>query len=451
MTALRAIPRPVHFLLRQRWLVLLLLSPFLLFPSPSTAWTLLVVPVWALLAWFAGEPLWMPNPFNPALLVLSIMVLVSLGATNNLAHSLPKLAGVVLGLGVFDCFTRYGVSPRGWLMCLGVFLLTGLGIAVVGLLGTHWSLKFDWLASLTYRFEPRITGLPGAEQGISPNELAGALLWVIPTFCAVSWVSLTQPKRSASASRRWLAPAQVLVCEATVLIVLVFLLCQSRGAYLGLVVALILAGLWQLRHRWLWLASALFAIGVIGATLVWRDTNDQLFHEQVSALVAPDAVTSKSLSGRDKVWARALVGIAQYPLTGMGMNTFRYRFNELAPLETPMYVDRDIAHAHNEFLQAALDLGLPGLGAFIGLYVIAFRQLHKTARRAAETRAPTFFLGDPRIVQALVLGLGIGLGAHLMYGLTDAVTLGAKPGVLFWMLLGLIAGLAHHTRPHTPD
>jgi hypothetical protein len=29
----------------------------------------------------------------------------------------------------------------------------------------------------------------------------------------------------------------------------------------------------------------------------------------------------------------------------------------------------------------------------------------------------------------------------MLYGLTDAVALGAKPGLLFWMLLGLIAGL----------
>ena len=41
----------------------------------------------------------------------------------------------------------------------------------------------------------------------------------------------------------------------------------------------------------------------------------------------------------------------------------------------------------------------------------------------------------------MVLGLGGGLLAHAIYGLTDAVALGAKPGILFWMLLGLVAGL----------
>ncbi len=49
--------------------------------------------------------------------------------------------------------------------------------------------------------------------------------------------------------------------------------------------------------------------------------------------------------------------------------------------------------------------------------------------------------GHSSLTRSLTLGLGGGLLAHLLYGLTDAVALGAKPGVLLWMLLGLIAGL----------
>ena len=45
-----------------------------------------------------------------------------------------------------------------------------------------------------------------------------------------------------------------------------------------------------------------------------------------------------------------------------------------------------------------------------------------------------------------VLGLGGGLLAHMLYGLTDAVALGAKPGFMFWMLLGLITGLYSQIR-----
>jgi hypothetical protein len=70
---------------------------------------------------------------------------------------------------------------------------------------------------------------------------------------------------------------------------------------------------------------------------------------------------------------------------------------------------------------------VPGLLAFIGLYLGAAVQLARRWRAAANTAG-----------RWLVLGLAGGLLAHLLYGMTDAVALGAKPGVLFWVLLGLI-------------
>jgi len=98
--------------------------------------------------------------------------------------------------------------------------------------------------------------------------------------------------------------------------------------------------------------------------------------------------------------------------------------------------DVDFGHAHNEFLQAGLDLGIPGLIAFIALYIGAFWMLANVWKRSPNPQLATF-----KMQRATILGLGGGLAAHLLYGLTDAVALGAKPGVLFWMLLGLIAGL----------
>ena len=44
-------------------------------------------------------------------------------------------------------------------------------------------------------------------------------------------------------------------------------------------------------------------------------------------------------------------------------------------------------------------------------------------------------------VWLLALGLGSGLLAHFLFGLTDATALGGRPGVIFWLLLGLIASL----------
>jgi len=41
----------------------------------------------------------------------------------------------------------------------------------------------------------------------------------------------------------------------------------------------------------------------------------------------------------------------------------------------------------------------------------------------------------------LVLGLGAGMLAHQIFGLTDAFLLGTKPGVVMWMIMGLVTGL----------
>jgi len=42
------------------------------------------------------------------------------------------------------------------------------------------------------------------------------------------------------------------------------------------------------------------------------------------------------------------------------------------------------------------------------------------------------------------------LFAHIVYSMTDAVALGAKPGFLFWMLLALIVGLFYQVRASPP-
>ena len=142
-----------------------------------------------------------------------------------------------------------------------------------------------------------------------------------------------------------------------------------------------------------------------------------------------------TLEGRVEIWSRAIYGLQDFPFTGMGMNTFREVVHVLYPLFL-IAPDVDIGHAHNEFLQAGLDLGIPGLIAFIALYIGAFWMLADIWKRTRNSQPLT-----PNLQRSTVLGLGGGLSAHLLYGLTDAVALGAKPGVLFWMLLGLIAGL----------
>jgi len=40
-----------------------------------------------------------------------------------------------------------------------------------------------------------------------------------------------------------------------------------------------------------------------------------------------------------------------------------------------------------------------------------------------------------------VFGLGWGQVAHLIFGIGDSVPLGSRPGILFWVSVGMIAAI----------
>ena len=442
------LPQIAKFLHRRRWLLLLLAVPYLLFPSSITSPILLIVPGLCITAWLAGDDLFPPTPLNVTLLLLYLMVLVSTVVTFDMTVSLPKIAGMVLGMGIFYVFVSYGQRARGFGMCLVAFYTAGLGVALLGLLGTNWSIKYSFLEHFTHQFAPLITGLPGAESGISPNELAGALLWVIPPFVALSIIASVQQKNPLTASWRWLAPIGLLFAEVTLFVVVVFLISQSRSSYLALVISGIVSIPVLLPRRWQWLSVVGLCVFAILSWAIYAQYGvEQLLGEVVGNYSGPNLEQSlETLGGRTPIWTKAALGIQRFPLTGMGMNTFRYLVNTLDPLN-PIYVGRDIAHAHNEFLQVALDLGIPGLIAFLVLYFKAFAMLREVWKRASEVPSEqiTGLRGSVQLAPAstrlLVVGLGAGLFAHILYGLTDVVALGAKPGMLFWMILGIVVSL----------
>lgn len=433
------------FIANWNWLILVVAAPFLLFPSPERAWVMAVVPVVWLLAWAAsGEPL-PRTPLNLTLLLLFIMVLVSLHATYDVAVSLPKVSGMVLGLGAFAAVAYQGRRPAGWWGGLVVFLVVGLGVAVVGFLGTRWGAKIDGLAPLTAVLQPQIVGLPGAKAGINANEVAGALLWVLPVSLCLAVLSLTRIRAAWRALGLGTLPLLAVLWVAAAALTAVLVLTQSRSAYAGLAIALLVLIGVSLRRTGRLVYAILLSLVLV--PLLWFAVQvgpgnlwNQWFGDTAGSL---DVVAK--LSGREVIWHSALQGIHDFALTGMGMNTFRGLVHVLYPL--PGRFTSDIAHAHNEFLQAGLDLGVPGMIAFIALYIGAFAMLFDIWKRSSRT--PVDVPGARRraspavgpVARALALGMGGGLLAHAIYGLTDAVALGAKPGILFWMLLGLICGL----------
>jgi putative inorganic carbon (HCO3(-)) transporter len=294
--------------------------------------------------------------------------------------------------------------------------------------------------------------------------VAGALLWVIPSLLTFSWLLLTRAKGVRGLFGRGKAIVlTALIVGATLWTITILILTQSRGGYVALAVTLPALIMIALPPRWRWYSLAILALLVITlGTLVASQWEAVLAWIMGSNLAADPELSLNSLDGRLEIWSRAIYGIQDFPFTGMGMGAFRRVVQVLYPLFL-VGPDSDIGHAHNEFLQAALDLGILGLIAFIALYIVAFWMLIQTWQSArfnaqsapSEQRAAgplttpsEWFSGmgaspfaDARLVQLTVLGFGGGLLAHMLWGLTDAMALGARPAFLFWIILGLISGL----------
>ena len=411
------------------FVLLAVAAPCLLFPGEWRTLALLILPLIWVGNWRVSGHFVRRSPYDLVIVVLLAMVLVSLYATYSIPFSLPKITGVLLGVSMMYSLIAFAVTSRrltwavlGWLAITAAFVMFAL-------VGTAWSVKIPALQRVTALLPAQLRGLPGAVEGFHPAEVAGTLTWIIflPMSVAIGFWSRTRPSR-----QKWLV---ALLLALTAVMGGVLVLTTSRSAWIGVAVGtgvlVFLAGRWGRVVVSAGLVIAVVVIVVIGP--------DKFAHEMMSSPQAGSAsVFTPNLESRVEIWSRALYGIQDFPFTGMGMGTFRQVVHVLYPLflTSP---NVDLGHAHNEFLQAALDLGIPGLIAFAALQGMALVLAYKTFRSGA--------LAWMRWTAAGALA---GLVAHGVYGLTDAVALGAKPGVLFWMLLGLIAALFEQARSSQP-
>ena len=432
---------------RWLWLPTVLTVPLLLFVKPGTSWMLALLPLSLLLQAEklqndqfelrqGGKRSVLPvTALNPAMLLLAIMLLVSLWTTPDLSLSLSKIAGLLLGFLLFFTLLSYTPTRTAWIVAFFGFIAAGEVSTLLGLLGTQWfTSKLSALNILTDQLPQLVQGLPGAETGIHPNILAGAILWVLPVavFSAVTFALYPEwfLLRPTAHRRGWIVPTGFLILGGIILqMAIVLVLAQSRSAYLAAVLTAIWVFLVLLPHR-ARLPTLVLTVIVIAGGIYWA--NQFGWRRLLTTLMDnfsgnEGAVSTVSFANRLEIWPRAQWAIRDAPLTGIGMDVFRVAMPLLYPL---LSYDpaAPVAHAHNELLQAALDLGLPGLVAFLALNLGAFAMLARLLREGGAVRL-------------LALGLGGGLLAHFLFGLTDATALGGRPGVIFWLLLGLIASL----------
>jgi exopolysaccharide production protein ExoQ len=163
-----------------------------------------------------------------------------------------------------------------------------------------------------------------------------------------------------------LTPARL---AAFALFLFVLVMSGSRGAWLiaaaVFLLALILIAARRAgpRFRLVFAVNAPVAVAALAAT---------------AAALAPRALRllgrDPTLSGRTAIWAQVLRSIAQRPRLGYGYDAF-WRDSTGPSLQVSAAVHFVVEHAHNGFLEIALELGLAGLALFTLSWLAAWRAL----------------------------------------------------------------------------
>jgi putative inorganic carbon (HCO3(-)) transporter len=391
--------------------------------------------VWILGAAALGAML-TPRLLLPAVVLGLLLAAIRWLGTGRLAWPTPAdwpilLLLLLLPMAVWVAPYRDLALPQALRVLLGVLLYTSVAYAA-GALGQSWALAAGVTAVgvLLALAAPFVTQLPGlarlaqmapAAIGVNPNVLAGALL--LTSAFPLAILSLRPWRENRLLTLIALASAALLVGGLA--------LTRSRGALMGLAaLALVLlicrarAGVGRRR------VAAMLAVALVGAML--------LAAALVGASLLGAPGSASGVSGMDlrlEIWSRARLALDDFPLTGVGIGNFPRVVNLLYPTFLIPAQSWDM-HAHNLYLQVALDLGLVGLAAWLAIFMLALAGAWRMYS-APDERA-----------QVLGAALLAGLVAVAVHGLTDAVLWGVGPAVLLWAVWGLALGdAARFTQP----
>lgn len=258
-----------------------------------------------------------------------------------------------------------------------------------------------WAASaLAYLFRL----LPHSSRtGASPL----AILWAMLVLLAVVAALVVAARRGA-----WLA---VLGASFFMAIVMIWRRCRTRGSKL-----LLLAS-----------APALSALVILYAVAQSRSA---------------DPRSSIPVTFRWAYWKNTVARLADAPLLGRGPDMFICKMSSIIGqqrAEMPRVLHGTIdPEAHNEWLQAAFELGLPGALLYLAIPLVAVAFAVKTWLRGADVNAASARSKSESQIRpdaAMLLACAAGIVAILISESTSVCLRRGGMNVWYWTLIGLIA------------
>jgi O-antigen ligase len=318
---------------------------------------------------------------------------------DNMRPSGNALCGLIAGIAFSTSLHFFLDSKEKISRSFGLFLVAGLGISLAGVLAMKIPQAKILVISSVLKYLPDV--LP---HRIHPNYLGGVLTFLVPAaFWGVVFGFWNR-----------IGMGIILVVTGIVL-----LLTQSRSSMLGSALGIIISSFWafpQLRRKITWrkiVGAGLFV--VLAVLFVYRGGDEEL---------------KGSLDSRMELWQTAGMMTKDFPLTGVGLRAFRMVLFYSYPVSLTQIGTDGTIHPHNLYLDIAATIGLPGMVAFCALLGTWASMMLDVLKRSQGHK-------DEGYYKMIVISLGSGMMAHLIFNLTDTISLGEKAGLVFWGVLGI--------------
>lgn len=357
------------------------------------------------LRWLAyGRPT-QRTPITISLAILLLWLPVNYWAAADKTLALDALGYLLFGLALYFALINWPPAQKRPEVIAWFIIILGLGLALVAPFVSNLALSNLFrLPSLNALLARLAEMAPG---NINENRMAGTLLLLLPLYVVISFNK--QP-------RLWLR----LLCGATALFILgLLILSQSRAGWAAAAISLSLL----LVLRWPRLLY-LTPLAILAAGLL------------ISQIGLENLLVSQSaenpiggFENRLELWSRGFYAMSDFPFTGLGLGNFQ----RVIPILYPLFLvapDSIVEHVHNIFLQVGLDLGFPGLIAYLAVHGSVYVLLWQILRNPKRD-----------LNWSLAAGVMAGLTGMFVQGLVDAPVWGAKPAFVPWLLVALAVKL----------
>lgn len=280
--------------------------------------------------------------------------------------------------------------------------LAGIGAALIGLAQTRTGVP---LFDPSTKFEVTTTG---------------STRWLVGDYAMYGAIGMSVAATGAILGRRLTRGSALFLASAAV----ETLLAQHRSGFVAVAVSLLatasflggskqsLRGLLKLLML---VASALaLYLLLVGGTFL-DDTMERIGHTT--------DFQDGNIAWRLFAWYEVIDGIIARPL-GHGFATWEFWFTARYPM----------SGSHNEYLDLAYRVGVPGLVAFLALPVSLIRQTRQLVQRTGP------------VPQTLPITVCAAMLAFLVLASFNTPLVSPQQSILFWVLLGLGAGALHDRR-----